>query len=91
TCARDMDSEVYMARHWEVTPPAEIDRELADMSDRDLESLFVEGLMWVNEGDYEDIAIARAITERGHSEDFSYWFVRELRVRQATQTQTSTS
>lgn len=75
-----------MARTWEIEPPETITHELEHMSDRDLDDLFTEALGWVNTGDHEDIAVARAVTERGHTEDFSYWFVRELRVRQAAQT-----
>ncbi len=44
-------------------------------------SLLAEVTDWIENGDWEDLALARGIMERGHSEEFSYWVIKEARVR----------
>jgi len=38
---------------------------------------------WIDSGEWDDLALARAIEERGHSEDFSYWLLKEVRIRES--------
>lgn len=36
---------------------------------------------WIEDEDYDDLALARGIQEKGYSEDFSWWALKEIRMR----------
>jgi hypothetical protein len=66
---------------WEITPTPEVKGEVDRMGEVEFRSLISEVQSWVENGDWDDLALARGITDRGHSEDFSFWLVKEARMR----------
>ena len=66
---------------WELYPPPTVESELQQMGEIELQSMLSEVKSWIQEGEWDDLAIARAIIDRGHSEDFSYWLLKEARMR----------
>jgi hypothetical protein len=75
---RRFSSEAYMA--WELNPPPEVKPELDHMGQIEFLRLRQEVRGWIEEGDGEDLPIARAIVERGHSEELAWWLVKETRM-----------
>jgi hypothetical protein len=66
---------------WQIEPPADVHEELHKMGEIELHSLMSDVKTWITDGDWDDIALARGISERGHSDDFSYWLLKEVRMR----------
>jgi hypothetical protein len=67
---------------WQLAPPQEVEPELEKMGEIELRSLMARVRGWVDAGEWDDLAIARGITEEGHSEEFSYWLLKEVRMRE---------
>lgn len=40
---------------------------------------------WIEDQDFDDIALARGIQEKGYSEPFSWWALKEIRMRMVDQ------
>ena len=66
---------------WEIEPPAEVRDELNNMGELELMGLMTDVRTWIEDGDWDDLALARGISERGHSDEFSYWLLKEVRMR----------
>ena len=67
---------------FEVAPPAGVAEEL-ERSRVSFHDLTKEAIDYLNEPDVDDMALARMYIERGYSEEFAYWLVREAEVRRA--------
>ncbi|HEY3782444.1 MAG TPA: hypothetical protein VGL56_15285 [Fimbriimonadaceae bacterium] len=66
---------------WQIEPPVDVHDELKKMGEIELMTLMSDVRTWIEDGDWDDIALARGISERGHSDDFSYWLLKEVRMR----------
>jgi predicted ATP-grasp superfamily ATP-dependent carboligase len=66
---------------WNIEPNEAAKQELDRMNEFEFRSLMAEVTDWIENDDWEDLALARGITERGFSEEFSYWLVKEAHVR----------
>lgn len=66
---------------WEIEPPAEVRDELKHMGEFELASLMADLRSWMEDASWDDMALARGIAERGHSDEFSYWLLKEVRMR----------
>lgn len=53
------------------------------MGQIELRTLMAQVRKWIEEGEQDDLALARAIEDKGHSEDFSYWLLKEVRMRES--------
>jgi hypothetical protein len=67
---------------YEVAPTPEIEEELR-RSPVSFDALIKESLDYLEDPDVQDMALARMYIERGFSEEFAYWLVREAEVRHA--------
>lgn len=76
---------------WQLTPPLEVRAELDAMGELELRGLMSEVKGWMDAGEWDDIAIARGICERGHSDDFSWWLLKEVRMRDLDEHETSSA
>ncbi len=65
---------------WELDPPVEVRPELEHMGEMELRSLMREVREWEANPDFDDMSIARGIAERGYSEDFAWWPLKEMRM-----------
>jgi len=65
----------------QLTPPDNAREELDKMGEIEFRTLLAEVEGWIQNGDWEDLAIARAIQDRGHSEDFAWWLTKEAQMR----------
>ncbi len=70
------------ATQFEVPPAPEIEEEL-QRSPVAFDALIKEALEYLEDPDVQDMALARMYIERGYSEPFAYWLVREAEVRHA--------
>lgn len=70
------------ATKYEIAPTPEIEEELR-RSSVSFDVLIREAVDYLNDPDVQDMALARMYIERGYSEEFSYWLVREAEVRHA--------
>lgn len=66
---------------WQLEPPESVKEELGKVGQFELKDLMSEVQKWIEEGTWDDLALARGIAERGHSEEFSYWLLKEVRMR----------
>lgn len=71
-----------MARRFEVPPTPEVLAEI-EAKGTSFESLMREAKAYLEDGDVEDMALARMFIERGYTEDAAYWLVREAEVERA--------
>lgn len=67
---------------WQIAPPPEAEEELKKTNQFELMSLMSEVRSWIEAGEWDDIAIARGISDKGHSDEFSYWLLKEVRMRE---------
>jgi len=67
---------------WQLAPPPEVQQELEQVSDIKLMALMSQVKAWIDSGEWDDLALARAIEDRGYSEDLSYWLLKEVRIRE---------
>lgn len=75
----------YMAAtSYQVQPTPAIEEELRNSS-TSFDSLVKEAIGYLETADstIDDLALARMYIERGYSEDFAHWLVREAEVRHA--------
>lgn len=70
---------------WELDPPPEVEPEVKGMGELAFRSLMSEVKSWLDAGEWDDLAIARGITDKGHSEPFSYWLLKEVRIRESNE------
>ena len=68
---------------WQLVPPPEVQQELEQVGEIKLMALMSQVKAWIDSGESDDLALARAIEDRGHSEDFSYWLLKEVRIRES--------
>jgi hypothetical protein len=66
---------------WQIEPDGAAKEELERIGEFELRSLMSEVHEWLDTGDWEDMAIARGIMDRGYSEPFAYWLLKEMQVR----------
>ncbi|MFY9235104.1 MAG: hypothetical protein WAO58_11680 [Fimbriimonadaceae bacterium] len=66
---------------WQLEPPAEITDEVQKLGLLEFNRLAGEVGSWIKEDDYDDLALARGIQEKGYSEEFSWWALKEIRMR----------
>lgn len=66
---------------WQLPPPAEIKEEVEDLEFLEFDRLASEVEGWITEDDYDDLALARGIQEKGYSEEFAWWALKEIRMR----------
>jgi hypothetical protein len=66
---------------WQLPPPPEIEKEVHDLGMFEFGRLAEEVKSWIEDEDYDDLALARGIQEKGYSEDFSWWALKEIRMR----------
>ena len=69
-------------RAFEVEPEQSV-RDEIETQKVNVDELVDEAVRYLNDPDVDDVALARMFIERGHSEDLSYWMVREAEVRHA--------
>ena len=74
-------SSVQYNMAWNIEPNEAAKAELDRIGELEFRSLLAEVTDWIETGDWEDLALARGITDRGFSEEFSYWLVKEATVR----------
>lgn len=72
---------VVLGMAWNIEPNDAAKSELDRIGELEFRSLLAEVIDWIENGDWEDLALARGIMERGYSEEFSYWLVKEAHVR----------
>lgn len=65
---------------WELDPPPKAWQELDRIGEVELHELKSKVRDWIEKGEGDDLMIARAITELGHPEEFSYWLLKEVRL-----------
>ena len=85
---RDLEPRLLLTRSkqamaWQLQPPPEVQQEIDRMGELELMALIAQLRSWIDSGEWDDLALARAIEERGHSEDFSYWLLKEVRIRES--------
>jgi len=68
---------------FEVEPTPAVREELR-RSSTGFDSLVREALEYLEDPSVQDLALARMYIERGYSEEFAHWLVREAEVRHAT-------
>lgn len=73
---------VKLSMAWELEPVPEVQAELDRMGELELRSLMTSVRHWIDAGEWDDLAVARAITDKGHTEEFSYWLLKEVRMRE---------
>lgn len=70
---------------WQLEPPEEIQAEVEGLGMFEFGSLSDEVKGWIEDQDFDDIALARGIQEKGYSEPFSWWALKEIRMRMVDQ------
>lgn len=66
---------------WQLAPPKEIEDEVKDLEFLEFDRLASEVGRWITEDDYDDLALAHGIKDKGYSEEFSWWALKEIRMR----------
>jgi hypothetical protein len=66
---------------WQLEPPPEIADEVEHLGILEFGQLADEVKSWIEDEDYDDIALARGIQAKGYSEEFSWWALKEIRMR----------
>jgi hypothetical protein len=69
-------------RRYEVDPGEKVRHEI-EQRRVPVDELVGEATRYLESPDVDDVALARMFIERGHSEELSYWLVREAEVRHA--------
>jgi hypothetical protein len=72
---------------WQLDPPSEVAQEIDRVGSGETKSLIRDVRRWIEEGEHDDIALARAVIERGHSEEYAWWLVKESRMREVDEAQ----
>ena len=67
---------------WQLEPPEEAAKELKNIGELQLLNLMADVRSWIDAGEWDDLAIARGVAEKGHSDEFSYWLLKEVRMRE---------
>jgi hypothetical protein len=66
---------------WQLPPPPEIEEQVEHLGLFEFNKLASEVEGWITDDDYDDLALARGIQEKGYSEAFSWWALKEIRMR----------
>jgi hypothetical protein len=66
---------------WQLPPPPEIEEEVHKLGMFEFNGLESEVQNWIEQDDYDDLALARGIQEKGYSEEFAWWALKEIRMR----------
>ena len=67
---------------WQIPPPHEIEDQVSDIGASKIKPLLGEIMGWMEAGEQEDLAMSRALIDRGYSEDLSWWLIKEARMRE---------
>lgn len=71
-----------MEMDWQIPPPPEVQDQVSEIGASKLKPLLVEIMGWIEAGEQEDLAMGRALIDRGYSEDLSWWLIKEARMRE---------
>lgn len=66
---------------WQLPPPPDVAEEVDKLGLFEFNKLAAEVERWIGDDDYDDIALARGIQDKGYSEEFSWWALKEIRMR----------
>lgn len=65
---------------WQFEPSQSVATEIEKGGESEAKRLIGDVRKWILEAEWEDLAMARAIIELGHSEEYAWWLVKEARL-----------
>lgn len=67
---------------WQLQPESVVESEIERHGKSEIKSLLNNVMSWIEGGEQDDLALARAVIDRGFSEEFAWWLVKEARMRE---------